>query len=331
MNKKKKIFIIAEIGNNHEGSFKTAKKLIYKAKLSGADAVKFQIFKPELFVHKDQTKRLKVLKKFQLNYDQFISLKKYSKKLNIKFFASAFDLESLDFILKNTDIIKVASSDNNNFIFLDKIFKKNKKCIISTGLLNFKQIDSFVKKLEKKYSKRVLENRLCLLHCVSSYPANDSDMNLNYIKRLKKLYKFSIGFSDHSVGIEAPIVAASLGANMIEKHFTLDNNFSNFRDHKISLNPEDFKKMVDSIRRVENMGGKDLKFLVKNEFLNNNSLRRTFYASKKISKGEKFTLNNLIALRPKIRNSINLDNIYKFLNKKAKKNYKKYEPILVNR
>ena len=89
--------------------------------------------------------------------------------------------------------------------------------------------------------------------------------------------------------------------------------------------------MVDSIRRVENMGGKDLKFLVKNEFLNNNSLRRTFYASKKISKGEKFTLNNLIALRPKIINSINLDNIYKFLNKKAKKNYKKYEPILVNR
>ena len=234
MNKKKKIFIIAEIGNNHEGSFKTAKKLIYKAKLSGADAVKFQIFKPELFVHKDQTKWLKVLKKFQLNYDQFISLKNYSKKLNIKFFASAFDLESLDFILKNTDIIKVASSDNNNFIFLDKIFKKNKKCIISTGLLNFKQIDSFCKKIWKKYSKRVLENRLCLLHCVSSYPANDSDMNLNYIKRLKKLYKFSIGFSDHSVGIEAPIVAASLGANIIEKHFTLDNNFSNFRDHKIS-------------------------------------------------------------------------------------------------
>ena len=330
MNFKKKIFIVAEIGNNHEGDIKTAKKLIYKAKLSGADAVKFQIFKPDLFVHKDQVKRLKVLKKFQLSYKQFSSLKKYSKKLKIKFFASAFDLESLDFVLKHTDIVKVASSDNDNFIFLNKIFKKKKNCIISTGLLNFKKIDSLVRKLEKNYSKRVLENKLCLLHCVSSYPSNDSDMNLNSIVRLKKRYKFPIGFSDHSIGKEAAIVAASLGARVIEKHFTLDNNFSNFRDHKISLNPKNFKKMVESIRRVENLVGKYLKFSIEDEILNENALRRTFYAAKRISKGEKFTINNLIALRPKIKNSINLDNIYKYLNKKAKRNYERHQPILIN-
>ena len=244
MNSKKKIFIVAEIGNNHEGNIRNAKKLIYNAKLSGADAVKFQIFKPDLFVHKDQIQRINILKKFQLTYSQFLSLKKYSDKLRIKFFASAFDLESLNFIMKHTNIIKVASSDNNNFIFLEKILKNKKKCIISTGLLNFKQIEALVTTLKKRYSKRFLQNNLCLLHCISSYPAKDNNMNLNFISQMKKRYKLPVGFSDHSIGIEAPIVAASLGAKVIEKHYTLDNNFSNFRDHKISLNPFDFKKMV---------------------------------------------------------------------------------------
>tara|TARA_E500000178_G_scaffold356619_1_gene436156 strand:+ start:10102 stop:11091 length:990 start_codon:yes stop_codon:yes gene_type:complete len=329
MNSKKKIFIVAEIGNNHEGNIRNAKKLIYNAKLSGADAVKFQIFKPDLFVHKDQIQRINILKKFQLTYSQFLSLKKYSDKLRIKFFASAFDLESLNFIMKHTNIIKVASSDNNNFIFLEKILKNKKKCIISTGLLNFKQIEALVTTLKKRYSKRFLQNNLCLLHCISSYPAKDNNMNLNFISQMKKRYKLPVGFSDHSIGIEAPIVAASLGAKVIEKHYTLDNNFSNFRDHKISLNPFDFKKMVQSIRRVENMTGKDLKFSIKDELLNETTLRRTFYASKRISKGEKFSLSNLIALRPKVKNSVDLDNIKKFLDKKAKKNYKKDQPILI--
>ena len=329
MNFKKKIFIVAEIGNNHEGNIKNARKLIYNAKLSGADAVKFQIFKPDLFIHKNQIKRLNTLKKFQLTYNQFLSLKKYSDKLKIKFFASAFDLESLIFIMRHTKIIKVASSDNNNFIFLDKILKHKKKCIISTGLLNFKQIEALVTSLKKKYSKHFLQNNLCLLHCISSYPAKDNDMNLNFIPQMQKRYKLPIGFSDHTIGIEAPIVAASLGAKVIEKHFTLDNNFSHFRDHKISLNPFDFKKMVQSIRRVENMTGKDFKFSIKDELLNETTLRRTFYASRRIYKGEKFTLKNLVALRPKVKNSVDLDNIKKFLDKKAKKNYKKHQPILI--
>ena len=329
MNSKKKIFIVAEIGNNHEGSVSNARKLIYKAKNSGADAVKFQIFKPDLYVHKDQSKRLKTLKKFQLSYKQFLSLKKYSNQLKIKFFSSAFDLERLNFTLKHTSIVKVASPDNNNFIFLDKILKLKKKCIISTGLLNFKQIGSLVTNLKKKYSKRYLEKNICLLHCVSSYPAKDNDMNLNFISQMQKRYKLPIGFSDHSIGIEAPIVAASLGAKVIEKHFTLDNNFSNFRDHKVSLNPTNFKKMVQSIRRVENLIGEDLKFSIKDELSNERNLRRTFYASRNIFKGEKFTLSNLVALRPKIKNSIDLDNIDKYLHKKAKKNYTKHQPILI--
>ena len=329
MNFKEKIFIVAEIGNNHEGNIINARKLIYQAKQSGADAVKFQVFKPDLYVHKDQIQRLKLLKKFQLTYKQFLSLKKYSNHLKIKFFASAFDLESLNFTLKHTSIVKVASPDNNNFIFLDKILKLKKKCIISTGLLNYKQIEFLVTNLKRKYSKRFLEKSLCLLHCVSSYPVKDNDMNLNFIKKMQKRYKLPIGFSDHSIGIEASIAAAALGAKVIEKHFTLDNNFSNFRDHKVSLNPVNFKRMVVSIRRVENLIGKDLKFSIKDELSNESSLRRTFYASRKISKGEKFTLNNLVALRPKIKNSINLDNIDKFLHKKAKKNYTKHQPILI--
>ena len=155
--------------------------------------------------------------------------------------------------MKHTSIVKVASPDNNNFIFLDKILKLKKKCIISTGLLNYKQIEFLVTSLKRKYSINFLEKSLCLLHCVSSYPVKDNDMNLNFIKKMQKRYKLPIGFSDHSIGIEASMsVAAALGASN-RKTFPLDNNFSNFRDHKVSLNPVNFKRMVVSIRRVENL------------------------------------------------------------------------------
>ena len=181
-----KIFIVAEVGNNHEGKFSVAKKLIKKAKEAGADAVKFQVFKPELYYHASDVKRINNLKKFQLSYHQFLKLKAYSKKLKIKFFASAFDLDSLNFLIKNVDLIKVSSSDNNNFIFLDKIFKNKKKCIISTGLLENNQIKKFIKKLESRYSKKAVQRSLGLLHCVASYPAKPEDLNLDYILELKK-------------------------------------------------------------------------------------------------------------------------------------------------
>ena len=183
---KNKIFIVAEIGNNHEGKFSVAKKLIKKAKEAGADAVKFQVFKPELYYHASDAKRINNLKKFQLSFNQFLRLKKYSKKLKIKFFASAFDLDSLNFLIKNLDLIKVSSSDNNNFIFFDKIFKNKKKCIVSTGLLENNQIKLFIKKLEERYSKKTIKKNLGLLHCVASYPAKQEDLNLDYIEELKK-------------------------------------------------------------------------------------------------------------------------------------------------
>ena len=121
-----------------------------------------------------------------------------------------------------------------------------------------------------------------------SYPAKDNDMNLNFITKMQKRYKLPVGFSDHSIGIEAPVVAAALGAKVIEKHFTLDNNFSNFRDHKVSLNPVNFKRMVLSVRRVENLIGKDLKFSIKDELSNESSLRRNFTLQEKFQK-EVFT------------------------------------------
>ena len=325
---KNKIFIVAEIGNNHEGRFSVAKKLIKKAKEAGVDAVKFQVFKPELYYHASDVKRINNLKKFQLSFNQFLKLKRYSKKLKIKFFASAFDLDSLNFLIKNIDLIKVSSSDNNNFIFFDKIFKNKKKCIVSTGLLENNEIKLFIKKLEARYSKKTIKKNLGLLHCVASYPAKQEDLNLDYIEELKNKYDFKIGYSDHSLGPDACIVAASLGAEIIEKHFTLNKNYSTFRDHKISSDPKEMKNLVRTIRKIEVIKGNKIKKLMSEEKSNLKILRRSFYALKKLNKGEKLNISKISALRPKVRNSINLENIDNFINKKVKKSYKKNDVLL---
>ena len=147
-------FIIAEIGNNHEGSFNLAKKLIKNAKISGADAVKFQVFKVEKYVSPINKFRFRRLKRFQLTFKQFLNLKKYAKKIKIKFFGTPLDEDSLDFLIKNSSIIKISSGDNNNHHFIDKVLKKNKICIISLGFLNQNEIDNLIKRLIKKFGKK---------------------------------------------------------------------------------------------------------------------------------------------------------------------------------
>ena len=135
-----KVFIVAEIGNNHEGNYVVAKKLIYNAKLAGADAVKFQAYNVYKYVSDQNKDRFNRLKKFELSFEEFLKLKNYAKKLNIKFFATPLDLDSLKFLLKNTSILKISSGDNNNYYYINQILKKNKTCIISTGFLSNKEI-----------------------------------------------------------------------------------------------------------------------------------------------------------------------------------------------
>ena len=292
---KKKTLIIAEIGNNHEGDFSVAKKLILSAAKAKVDAVKFQIFKTENFVSINDKKRFKKLKNFQLSFIQFKKLKDLAKKKKLLFIATPLDLESANFVIKYCDIVKIASGDNDFFELIKKIIKSKKKLIISTGASNFGIISDLVKYI-KRYKAT---NHTSLLHCVSSYPVNDSDANLQSIKYLKDKTKLKIGYSDHTIGYEACLAAVAIGAEIIEKHFTIDKNYSRFRDHKLSADLKEMKKIVQGIRRIDNMKGKYSKIINKDENKNFNLMRRSLYAKKNIKAGEKFTLLNTNFLRPR--------------------------------
>ncbi len=250
-----KPFIVAEIGNNHEGSIKNAIKLIKSAKDSGANAVKFQIFDPYKYSSPKDKKRISQLKKFSLKKKDIIKLKKKCDELGIIFFATPFDLKSASLLNNIQDFFKISSGDNNYFDLLKKVRSFKKPLIISTGLMNYKEIKQVVSffRVSKFYKKKA---NLCIMHCVSAYPALKKNINLNSIKFLKKKFPdVTIGYSDHTLGKKIASLSYLLGAEIIEKHFTLSNNFSNFRDHKISLNPKSFKAFVKEINHLKTILG----------------------------------------------------------------------------
>jgi N,N'-diacetyllegionaminate synthase len=294
--RKNNIFIVAEIGNNHEGNFKNAIKLIDKASEAKVDAVKFQSYSTEGYLSNSiDEKRKKLLKKFQFSSNEFKKLAAYTKKKGLIFFSTPLDLKSCDYLNKIQPIFKIASGDNNHEILIKKIIKFNKPTIISTGMLNYND----VLKLYKFIKRLRINSKLGILHCVSSYPALPEELNLNSIMFLKKKFpNCHVGYSDHSTGIEACIVAASMGAEIIEKHFTLNHNFSKFRDHKLSADPTEMSLLVKRIREIEMMKGKFDKIITKNEKKNKINIRRSIAANRTLEIGHTIKESNLIMLRP---------------------------------
>lgn len=290
------IFIVAEIGNNHEGSFKNAIKLIDKAAEAKVDAVKFQTFKTENFISSSvDEKRKKKLNKFQLTIKEFTKLSNYAKKKKLVFFSTPLDIESCKDLNKIQPIFKISSGDNNYTSLINNVLKFNKPTIISTGMMNL----SDLKKLDNSIKNKKFKSKLSFLHCVSNYPATFQELNLNSISFLhNKFPNRYLGYSDHSLGIEACIHAAALGARIIEKHFTLSHNFSNFRDHQLSADPVEMKEMVKKIRNISIMKGNFNKKLTKTELQNQKSLRRSLAANKKLNPGHIIKDSDLIMLRP---------------------------------
>jgi sialic acid synthase SpsE len=321
---KKRTFIIAEIGNNHEGNFSLAKKLIDEAKKCQVDAVKFQTIVPEKFIYKENIDRLNQLKRFQLSYKDFKKLSVYAKKKGLIFISTPFDLDSAKFLNKVQNIFKVSSGDNNFYPLLETIAKFNKTIILSTGLRNLneiKKIRAFINNVWKKKKKN--NKKLVLLHCVSSYPVNDDSANINSISYLKEKFKKNIiGYSDHTIGFSASIGAVYLGAKVIEKHFTIKNNYSNFRDHKLSLNPKNMRILVEEIRKAEKILGKKNKIPSQDEKKHINLFKRVIAVNKNIKKGKKINFKDLVWVRNKT--GISAGNEKKIL-KDAKKNYKSGE------
>lgn len=247
-------FIIAEAGVNHNGSVALAKKLIDAAKDAGVDAVKFQTYRTEDIVNKSAEQaeyqkkntgkvesQFDMLKRLELSYDSFRELKKYCDKKKIIFMTTAHTESALDFVDEIVPAFKVGSGDLNNYPFLERIAKKGKPMIISTGMSKLEEIVEAVRVITK-YNKD-----LVVLHCTTQYPTPKEYANLKAMETLRKELGCLIGYSDHTEGIEIPLYAASLGAVVIEKHFTLDRNMEG-PDHKASLEPKELKDMVEKIR-----------------------------------------------------------------------------------
>lgn len=299
----KHTFIIAEIGVNHNGNIELAKKMIKSACECGVDAVKFQTFNSECLVtektktaeyqekNTNENSQLKMLKKLELTYHEFKELKKYATKNNTLFLSSPFDIKSVDLLEKiDVPMYKLGSGELTNFELIEYVQKTKKPLIISTGMASLDEIKETYDFIKDK-------TKLTILHCITGYPTTFNEANLNFIKTLQSNFDVPIGFSDHSPGIELPIAAVALGACIIEKHFTLDKNLKG-PDHKASLNPIEFKAMVDAIRNVEVAMGDGIRRFSKNEEEIKKIARKSIILNKNICKGTIIKKDMLSIKRP---------------------------------
>jgi N,N'-diacetyllegionaminate synthase len=331
----KKVFIIAEAGVNHNGSIDLAKKLIDVASLSGADAVKFQTFKAEKLVSKNATKaqyqkkttckkesQLEMIKKLELDKDTHEKLMSYAKEKNIMFLSTPFDLESIE-LLDNLglEIFKIPSGEITNLPYLQKIGALRKKVILSTGMSNMSEIEEALNILIKAGTKK---QNITVLHANTMYPTPMQDVNLNAMLSIKKTFDIEVGYSDHTLGIEVDIAAVAMGANVIEKHFTLENTMEG-PDHKASLEPNELYNMVKAIRNIELALGDGVKKPSASEMPNIEVARKSIVAKKSIKKGDILSEYNLAIKRP--ANGISPMKWYDIIGTKAKKNYEEDELI----
>lgn len=246
----KKTFVISEIGINHGGSLKKAKKLIDSSARAGVDAVKFQTYITEKRV-KRKSPIYEILKKCELEFKYFKEMRDYAKNIGIIFFSTPFDKESAEYLLKDLKLplIKVASFFSSNLDLLDYICRYKTDIIVSLGMTNLKEVETLV----KKYSKK---NLLALLHCVTSYPNKKEDSYLSSIHTLRKKFNNIVGYSDHTDGIEVPIMAVAAGAKIIEKHFMVNKN-DKVIDKAVSIDSINFKLMIKKIREIEKILGNE--------------------------------------------------------------------------
>lgn len=315
-------FIIAEIGSNHDGRLDQAKRLIDVAAESGADAVKFQTFKSDAMFNKYKNRDIvDNLEKLELHDEWYEEIFAHANKNNIIALFSVFDEKSADF-LENYDVdaYKIASYELTDIPLLKHIAKKKKPMIISTGMASELEVRDAVESIYSMGNKKVI-----ILHCVSQYPTKAQDVNLNSMVSLKKIFNCPVGFSDHTQTIYAPIAATALGADMIEKHFTLDKSLPG-PDHSYALNPKELLEMIKGIRYAERMLGDSIVKPTKSEE-GEREWRRAIYASCDISNGTVINSDMLKILRPSPKGSISPKYFDQVIGKKIKKDIKKGELI----
>ena len=301
-----KVYIIAEAGDNHNGDFNTALKLVDVAKRAGADCVKFQTFVTEEIISKyaemaeyqkkntgKEESQFEMVKRLELSFDEFRKIKEYCDRVGIQFLSTPFDLKSVDFLNElGVPFFKIPSGEITNYPYLIKIAHTGKPVVMSTGICAPDEILAAINVLENNGG-----GEITLLHCNTEYPTPLKDVNLYAMRTMKKMFGKKVGYSDHTKGIEVPVAAVALGACVIEKHFTLDKNMPG-PDHKASLEPDELGRMVKNIRNIEIALGDGVKHVSESERKNIAIARKSIVARRNIQEGEILTEDNLAVKRP---------------------------------
>ncbi len=337
-------FIIAEAGVNHNGNLALAKKLVDAAADAEADAVKFQTFKSENLVTENAPRaryqeqnmsreetQLQMLKKLELSQGDFKLLKKYCDKKGIIFLSAPHTEDAADFLNPIMPAYKIGSGDLTNIPFLKKIAKKHKPMILGTGMSTMEEVKEALNAIYEEGNKEIV-----MLHCTTNYPCPRNEVNLSAMQAMQKELDCLVGYSDHTLGIDVPQIAVKLGAVMIEKHFTMDKNMEG-PDHKASLEPNELKKMIDSIKNgsckniemSEEVLGSKIKEPTESEIENAKVARKSIVAARGIKKGEKFSFENLAIKRP--GTGLKPKEIYNIVGKEAIGNMKKDEIITLKK
>ena len=300
--------VIAEAGVNHNGDMQLAKQLIEAAAEAGADVVKFQTFKADKLAttkagkasYQQQTtdnaeNQQEMLQRLELAPDQHQQLISHCHNSGIEFLSTAFDDPSIDLLnTLNLKRLKIPSGEITNLPYLRRIGEMGKPLILSTGMANLGEIEAAISVLETAGTKRA---QITVLHCTTEYPAPMAEVNLRAMQTIGQAFGVAVGYSDHTAGIEVPIAAVALGATVIEKHITLDQNLPG-PDHKASLEPKEFAAMVRAIRNIEQALGNGIKQPTASEAANLPIVRKSLVAVRAISIGELFSATNITAKRP---------------------------------
>ncbi|WP_283610649.1 N-acetylneuraminate synthase [Faecalispora anaeroviscerum] len=356
-----KVTVIAEAGVNHNGSLEMAKQLIDAAAQAGADAVKFQTFHteqvmvpnaPKAAYQQENTARgesqYEMVKKCELDEPAHLMLKGYANTKKITFLSTAFDLESLDFLISlNVPLLKIASGEITNAPLLRKAAGFGKKILLSVGMADLGEIEEALGVLAFGYLERagskaspcraafrqayqsdagqaVLSSQVSLLHCTTEYPAPFSEVNLCVMQTLRQCFGLPVGYSDHTSGIAIPLAAVALGASVLEKHLTLDRSLPG-PDHKASLEPWEFTQMVQGIRQVEQSLGSPVKRPAPSELSNRQIARKSMVAACPIEQGERYTDRNLAVKRP--QNGRSPMEYFDLLGRAANRSYRENEVL----
>lgn len=292
------VLVVAEIGNNHEGDIAVARKLVEQAAACGAGAVKVQAFQTERFVRRSDAARFKRMKSFELTPDQFANLAELARSKGLLFIATPLDLESARMLNDLVDAYKIASGDITFFPLIDAVCQTGKPMIVSTGASDLAQVERTVGFIRDHWERRGIGQQVAILHCVSSYPAPEDQVHLSVLRVLAQRFGGPVGYSDHTIGIDTCVAAVAAGAQIIEKHFTLDKHTSDFRDHQLSADPEEMKRLTEQVTKIARLVGRPEKRIQECEDPTAREIRRSIAAALDLPKGHELAWEDLTWLRP---------------------------------